>query len=139
VSLDKNSLVAFIRQHRVGVVSTVSENGAPEAALVYLAVTDDLELVFYALQDTRKCINLRRDPRVAAVIGWEDKQSLQYEGVASEPCDLELERIKRIYAAARPDAGMQMQWPGLTYFRVKPTWVRMSNYGRPWSVEEMKF
>ncbi|MEI9931371.1 MAG: pyridoxamine 5'-phosphate oxidase family protein [Rhizomicrobium sp.] len=83
MSLDKNTLVAFIRQHHVGVVSTVGANRSPEAALVYLAATDDLELVFYALQDTRKCVNLRRDPRIAAVIGWDDKKSLQYEGVAT--------------------------------------------------------
>ena len=139
MSLEKASVVAFIRQHRVGVVSTTCANGAPEAALVYLAVTDELELVFYALQATRKCINLRRDPRLAAVIGWDNKKSLQFEGVADEPLEPDQSRIKRIYATARPDAGMQMQWPGLTYFRVKPKWVRMSSYGRPWSVEEMKF
>ena len=137
--LDRKSLVEFIRRHSVGVVSTVCENGAPEAALVYFAVTDELELVFYALQDTRKCVNLRRDPRVAAVIGWDNKKSLQYEGVADEPLEPDLSRIKRVYAKARPDAGIQLEWPGLTYFRVKPKWVRMSDYGQPWSVEEMKF
>jgi pyridoxine/pyridoxamine 5'-phosphate oxidase len=139
MSLDRNALVAFIRQHGIGVVSTVDASGAPEAALVYLAVNDDLELVFYALQDTRKSTNLRRDPRVAVVIGWSEKKTLQFEGVADEPAGIDLDNAKRIYAAARPDAGLQMQWPGLTYFRVRPKWVRMSNYGRPWSVEEMKF
>jgi len=137
--LDRKCLVEFIRRHSVGVVSTVCESGAPEAALVYFAVTDELELVFYALQNTRKCVNLRRDPRVAAVIGWDDKKSLQYEGVADEPLEPDLSRIKRVCTNARPDAGNQLEWPGLTYFRVKPKWVRMSDYGRPWSVEEMKF
>ena len=136
---DKATLVAFIRQNRAGVVSTVSKNGAPEAALVYLAVTDDLELIFYALQNTRKSMNLRRDPRIAIVIGGDGDKSLQYEGIADEPYGRELARIKEVYADARPDARAQMQWPGLTYFRVKPAWIRMSDYGRAWSIEEMRF
>jgi PPOX class probable F420-dependent enzyme len=139
MSLEKSALVAFARRHRLCVVSTVAGNGTPEAALVNFAVTDDLELVFYTLQDTRKAVNLRRHPRVAIVIGWENDTTLQYEGTADEPGGSELERLKALYAAARPDAGAQMQWPGLTYFRVRPKWVRLGNYGRPWSVEERAF
>jgi pyridoxine/pyridoxamine 5'-phosphate oxidase len=139
MTLQKSTLVAFIRRHGLGVVSSVSESGAPEAALVNVAVTDDLMLIFYALQDTRKCANLRRDPRIAAVIGWDDEKTLQYEGIADEPIDPELEALKRVYAASRPGAATQMVWPGLTYFRVRPRWVRFSDYGRPWSVEEMTF
>ncbi len=132
-------LVAFIHARKLGVVSSVSANGAPEAALVNLAVTDELELIFYALQDTRKCINLRRDPRIAVVVGWDDDRTLQYEGIADEPMDPELETFKQIYAASRPNAAAQMQWPGLTFFRVRPKWLRLSDYGRPWSVEELTF
>jgi len=139
MSLEKSALVAFARQHHFCVVSTVSAARAPEAALVNFAVTDDLELVFFALQETRKAINLRRNPHVAIVIGWENGKTLQYEGVADEPSGSELKRLKTVYAAARPDVGAQMRWPGLTYFRVRPKWVRMSNYGRPWSVEELTF
>jgi hypothetical protein len=98
-----------------------------------------LELIFYALQDTRKCVNLRRDPRIAAVIGWKDDTTLQYEGIADEPVDPELEAYKQIYAASRPGAAAQMLWPGLTFFRVRPGWLRLSDYGRPWSVEELTF
>ncbi len=136
MATDKKKLLTFIRAHGLGVVSTVSAAGAPESALVNIAVTDDLELVFYALQTTRKCANLRRDPRIAAVIGWDDETSLQYEGIADEPRDEELERIKWVYRDARPDAGVQMVWPGLTYFRVRPKWCRFSYYGSRWSVEE---
>ena len=135
----KSELLEFIRAHGLAVVATTSATGAPEAALVNIAVTDDLELIFYALQDTRKCVNLRRDPRVAAVIGWESEKTLQYEGTADEPRDEELAGLKKIYGASRPDAQFQMSWPGVTYFRVRPSWIRMSNYGSPWSVEESVF
>ena len=139
MTIDRHTLLTFIRAHGLGVVSTVSASGAPEAALVNIAVTDDLELVFYALQTTRKCANLRRDPRIAVVIGWDDETSLQYEGIADEPQFEELERLKQVYRAARPDAGSQMMWPGLTYFRIRPKWVRFSYYGPKWSVEEMSY
>ncbi len=137
MAIDRQTLLAFIRAQKLAVVSTVSPDGAPEAALVNIAVTDDLELIFYALQTTRKCVNLRRDPRIAAVIGWENETTLQVEGAADEPRDEELERLKQVYRAARPDAGFQMAWPGLTYFRVRPRWARFSRYGAKWSVDEI--
>jgi pyridoxine/pyridoxamine 5'-phosphate oxidase len=139
MAIEKKVLLEFIRAHGLGVVSTNSATGAPEAALVNIAVTEDLELIFYALQDTRKCVNLRRDPRVAVVIGWDDEKTLQYEGTADEPRNEELVRLKKIYGASRPDAQFQMAWPGVTYFRVRPSWIRLSDYGSPWSVEESVF
>jgi pyridoxine/pyridoxamine 5'-phosphate oxidase len=139
MTLHKSALIEFIRERGLGVISTMSPAGGPEAALVNLAVTDDLDLVFYTLQDARKCRNLRRDRRIAVVIGWEDERTLQYEGLADEPYGAELDRLKEVYAAMRPDARAQMAWPGLTYFRVRPKWIRLSNYGHPWSVEEMTF
>lgn len=139
MAIERPELLEFIRAHPLGVVSTTSANGAPEAALVNLASTDELELIFYTLQTTRKCINLRRDPRIAVVIGWDNQTTMQYEGVANEPRDEELEHLKRIYRAARPNAEFQMSWPGLTYFRVRPNWIRLSNYGSRWSLEEISF
>ncbi|MBV8978126.1 MAG: pyridoxamine 5'-phosphate oxidase family protein [Alphaproteobacteria bacterium] len=139
MSLDKTQLRDFIRARGLAVVSTVSAQGAPEAALVNVAVNDDLELVFYAIETTRKCANLRRDPRAAAVIGWDGAQTLQFEGSADEPREPELEALKNLYAQSRPDAGLQMAWPGLTWFRLRPAWIRFSDYGRSWSVEEMSF
>lgn len=137
--LEKSVAIAFIRAHELGVVSTVSVKGTPEAALVNLAVTDELELVFYSLQDNRKCANLRDNPHIAVVIGWDSNRTLQYEGVVDEPRDEALEALKEVYAAARPNAAVQMGWPGLTYFRVKPKWLRLSDYGKLWSVEELSF
>ena len=137
MTLQKKTLVEFIRARGLGVVSTVSANGAPEAALVNLVVTDAVELIFYTLQDSRKGANLRRNPKIAVVIGWDDEKTLQYEGVADELVGFELEQLKQVYAAARPDAGAQMRWPGLTYFRVRPKWARLSDYATRWSVEEL--
>jgi pyridoxine/pyridoxamine 5'-phosphate oxidase len=139
MAIEKRELLDFMRAHPLGVVSTTSKSGAPEAALVNIVSTDELELIFYTIQTNRKCINLRRDPRIAVVIGWDSEMTMQYEGVADEPQYEELDRLKRIYGASRPNAEFKMSWPGLTYFRVRPKWIRLSNYGQNWSLEEMSF
>jgi pyridoxine/pyridoxamine 5'-phosphate oxidase len=53
------------------VQASVSPTGAPQAAVVGFAVTDALEIIFDTVATSRKYRNLRADPRVALVIGWE--------------------------------------------------------------------
>jgi pyridoxine/pyridoxamine 5'-phosphate oxidase len=135
----KNELYQFIRQYDLCVVSSVSPQGAPEAALVGYAVTPALELIFDTTDATRKCPNLRNNPHLAAVIGWADERTVQYEGIVDEPKGAELERLKSVYFEKFPDGEARASWPGLTYFRVKPTWIRYSCYYRPRLVEEFTF
>jgi len=130
--MNRADLIAFIRRHPLAVVASASSAGAPQAAVVGIAVTDQLELVFDTLGSTRKAQNLRRDRRAALVIGWDDEQTLQLEGDADEPSGATLERLQRSYFAAFPDGPTRLAWPGLTYFRVRPTWARFSDF-RPQS------
>jgi pyridoxine/pyridoxamine 5'-phosphate oxidase len=124
-------LLAFMRRHRVAVQTSVSEDGAPQAALVGIAVGDDFELVFDTLQATRKARNLRRNPRIALVVGgWApgEEQTVQYEGVADEPGGAELERIRELYFGVYPDGRERLAWPGLIHLRVRPSWLRYSDF-----------
>jgi hypothetical protein len=135
----KLELYRFLTAARYGVLSTVAQTGAPEAALVGFAVTPDLELIFETLNTTRKYENIRRDARVAAVVGWEGEKTLQYEGIADEPDEFAVLELKKIYFALLPENENHDGWPGLTYMRIRPLWIRLSNYGHPWSVEEFRF
>jgi PPOX class probable F420-dependent enzyme len=126
--MNRTELLAFLRRHRLCVQASVSETGAPQAAVVGFGVSDDLELVFDTLDTSRKVKNLRRDPRVALVVGWDDEQTAQIEGVADEPKGAELERLKQVYFAAYPDGPERLAWKGITYVRVRPTWVRLSDF-----------
>ncbi len=121
-------LVAFIRAHKWGVVASTGLSGEPQAAVVGVAVTDDLELVFDTLGSTRKAANLRRDPHIAVVVGWDEAQTVQLEGVADEPAGAELARIQAVYFAAFADGPSRLAWPGITYFRVRPRWLRTSDF-----------
>ena len=69
----------------------------------------------------------------------ENEQSIQLEGVADEPKAAELSALKLIYYAAWPDGPSRESWPGITWFRVRPRWIRFSDFNRAdGAVREMK-
>jgi pyridoxine/pyridoxamine 5'-phosphate oxidase len=131
--MDAKRLLEFLREHRLAVEASVSASGGAQAAVVGIAVTDRFEIVFDTVESTRKAQNLRRNPKLALVIGGliaGDERTVQYEGVADEPSGIELERIKRAYYGVYPDGPSRLSWPGLMYVRVRPTWIRYSDYTR---------
>ena len=62
------------------------------------------------------------------MIGWDHEITAQIEGVVDFPTGDELARVREIYFAAYPDGGDRLAWPGITHARVRPTWVRFSDY-----------
>lgn len=125
------ALLHFLRSHRLAVQASVSETVAPQAAVVGFAISDQFEIVFDTLASTRKAQNIRRNPKLAFVIGGlkkADERTVQYEGIADEPVGEELEQLKQIYYAVFPDGPSRSSWLGLIYVRVKPTWLRYSDY-----------
>src|SRR5271165_4160324 len=121
--MTRADLLVFLRNHFLGVVATVSPRGEPEAAVVGIAITERFEIVFDTLTDTRKAMNLRACPKIACVVGWDEEQTVQLDGVADEPKGLELERLKRYYFGQFPDGPSRQAWPNITYFRLRPTWI----------------
>ena len=129
--MDTTRLLDFIRQHRLAVQASVATADRPQAAVVGFAITDQFEVVFDTLDSTRKAQNLRRNPRVALVIGGVspgDERTVQYEGSADEPSGVELERLKAVYYDVYPDGPSRLSWRGLIYVRIRPTWIRYSDY-----------
>ena len=130
----------FLRTQRLAVQASTGPHGAVQAALIGIAVTDSLEIVFDTIETTRKARNLRRSPTIALVIGgWVtgNERTVQYEGVADEPTGEELEHLVKVYLDAWPDGRSRQSWPGLVYVRIRPTWVRFSDFTRtpPYIVE----
>jgi hypothetical protein len=126
--MTRSELVAFLRKHKLAVEASVAASGAPQAAVVGIAVSDDLEIVFDTLGSTRKMANLRRDARVALVVGWNEEQTAQIEGACDEPRGADLERLKKIYFDVYPDGVDRLSWEGITCVRVRPTWIRFSDF-----------
>jgi pyridoxine/pyridoxamine 5'-phosphate oxidase len=130
-------LLAFLRRHRLCVQASVASSGSPQAAVVGFAASDDLEIVFDTLGTSRKMKNLRRDPRVAIVVGWDDEQTVQIEGMADEPQGDDLARMKAVYFQAWPDGVERQAWKDITYVRVRPTSARYSDFRPGGRIVEM--
>lgn len=129
--IDKTTLLAFMRQELYAVQASVSVDGSPQAAIVGVVVSDQFEVFFDTAGDARKAINLRRNPATALVIGPAaagSDRTVQVQGRADEPIGAELERLLDLYFARFPDGRERRQWPGITYWRVRPTSIRYSDF-----------
>ncbi|HEX9393734.1 MAG TPA: pyridoxamine 5'-phosphate oxidase family protein, partial [Gemmatimonadales bacterium] len=121
------------RSRRYAVQSSIHPGGAPQSAVVGIAVSDDFEIVFDTLGTSRKAVNLRQRAEIAFVIGsleGTDERTVQVEGRADEPQGAERARLIDLYLAVFPDGRVRQQWPGLTYLRATPRWLRYSDYTR---------
>ena len=138
--MDRGFIYSFMAGCRYGVVSSIAGDGTPQAALVGIAVTPELEIIFDTVSSSRKYRNLMARPECSFVVGWSGEQTVQYEGIASTPTGAELKRYQEVYFAAWPDGPARMSWPGIAYFVVRPTWIRYSDFDQnPPLIEEIKF
>jgi hypothetical protein len=128
----REEMLQFLRHRRLAVQASIATAGGVQAAVVGIAVSDNFEILFDTLQTTRKVQNLAKDPHIALVIGGTvdgEEQSVQYEGIADRPMGSELEPLQDLYFRTFPDGRERLSWPGITYVRVRPRWLRFSDYG----------
>jgi general stress protein 26 len=128
--MNKKELFHFIDKCDLAVLASVSSSSGPQATLMGIAVTAELEVVFDTLKTSRKYQNLTLNPRVAFVIGWENETTVQYEGQAEELHGPELQLYKEVYFRKWPDGRERENWPNICYFRVRPTWIRYSDFNK---------
>jgi pyridoxine/pyridoxamine 5'-phosphate oxidase len=138
--MEPQEIYSFMAKFRYGVVSSVADDGTPQSALVGIATTPDLEIVFDTVRSSRKYPNLKTRPACSFVVGWGAEQTVQFEGIATEPVGAELTRYQQQYFAVWPDGTMRMAWPGIVYFVVRPRWIRYSDFDqRPPLIAEVTF
>jgi uncharacterized pyridoxamine 5'-phosphate oxidase family protein len=130
----------FMDSERYGVLTTATNSGQPEAALVGFAVTPALEIIFDTVRSSRKYPNLKENPRVAFVAGCTREVTVQYEGEAEELEGEALAKYKPIYFQKFTDGPARECWAGITYFVVRPKWVRYCDYNpEKQRIEEQRF
>jgi len=138
--MTKEFVYNFIRQHNLAVISTLSKDNKPEAALVGFAVSQDLEIVFDTVKTSRKYKNILQNPSVAVVIGWDNETTVQYEGIATELSGDTAAYYKEIYFEVYKDGRERAEtWPHIVHFKIVPKWIRYSDFNEGGSIEEMKF
>ena len=130
-TISREELLAFLRQEVYAVQASVSPSNAPQVALVGVIVNDNFEVFFDTHGSSRKAANLRHAPSVALVIGPTDSASVrtvQYEGLVDEPAGDDLDRFLSLYFDRFPGGRSRQCIPDIAYFRVKPTWIRYSDF-----------
>jgi hypothetical protein len=66
----KADIYQFMSKQKLGVLGTLSSRGSPQSALVGIAVTPELEIIFDTVKSSRKFQNLMSNPGCAFVVGW---------------------------------------------------------------------
>ena len=126
----RSDLLAFLRTNRYAVQASTGPAAGIQAAVVGIAVLDTFEIVFDTLTSSRKARNLDAVRRIALVIGGlrGEEQTVQYEGEADRPAGAELAELQEQYFRVFPDGRERLTWPGLIHVRVRPRWLRYSDF-----------
>ena len=97
LSATQATVLEFMCSQSIGVKSSVSSLGFPQAAVVGFVVSERFEIFFDTVDSTRKAKNLRKNTQIAFVIGGfseSDERTVQFQGVVDEPNGTELEQLK---------------------------------------------
>lgn len=138
--MTKDFIYRFIQKHQLAVISTLSPGNKPEAALIGIAVSEELEIIFDTVSTSRKYHNILQNSSVAIVIGWDNETTLQYEGEAIQLNGEKDEKYKEIYFTTFHDGRQRAAtWPDIVHFKIQPKWIRYSNFNEPQLIEEIFF
>jgi len=111
LDMTKADIYQFIAKQKLGVLGTFSSGGRPQSALVGIAVTPELEIIFDTVKSSRKFQNLMSNRGCSFVIGWTGEITVQYEGQAGQPKGVALARYQQAYFARWPECGSHLSWP----------------------------
>jgi general stress protein 26 len=138
--MTKEFIYSFMKRHNLAVISTLSMDNKPEAALIGIAVSENLEIVFDTVKTSRKYKNLLQNPFVAIVIGRDNETTVQYEGIADELSNVGDEYYKEIYYGVYPDGRKRAAtWPDIVHFKITPRWIRYSDFNEDGVIDEIDF
>lgn len=136
--MDKKNILEFIKKHKLAVLATVGEV-APESSVLEFGETDDLEIILDMFDSSRKYKNMKANPNVSLVIGWDEDITVQYEGVAEELSGEEKIKYQNLYWVKNPKAKRWADREGIVYFKVIPKWIRYSDLNvHPWRISEVE-
>lgn len=116
----------FLKTQRFAVVATTF-NGEPQAATVAFSCRNDFEIIFGTYYTTRKFRNLKQNPKIAVVVGWDESVTVQLEGTAEELHGELLNECKRIHVEKNPASEAYANMEENRYFKVQPNWIRYTD------------
>lgn len=138
----------LLQSQRWGGLSTLDEDGAPNASMVAYGIdVGRSEILFYLSRLSAHTANMLRDPRIALVIGESDagvgegdpqmlaRLGLQGQVTAVGRADADFERCKSVYLGRLPTAGQLFALGDFLFFRFAPTKCRfVGGFGRAFTL-----
>lgn len=140
----RDRLRVFLAAHNCMTLATVGPDGAPQAAALFYAADEGLNLYFLSSPNSQHSQNLARQPRVAATVhadgqAWQTIRGLQIEGAAHPVEGLrELAHATKVYAGrfeflkgllGADDASGPVVLRGPVassrFYVLRPTWIRL--------------
>ena len=132
---EQELLINLFQSCTLATLSSVSARSTPESALVAFVEEVGHSLFFQTFTGSRKYKNLQTGSAISLVTGWEldPYVTLQYEGNASELTDADdIDYAMQLFDAKdSPSTIDYLRQPESRIFRVKPTWLRYSDYRDP--------
>src|SRR5689334_11736702 len=122
----RKKVFSFIKGTPLAVIATISPAFEPQAALVAISQTDNLEIIFGTLSNTRKYMNLKHNSKVAFAIG-SNRIVVQLQGTAVELAGDEAVFYQNIHIVKHPDSKKYLSHPDERFFRVVPSWIRYTD------------
>src|SRR6202158_411051 len=101
--MTKADIYQYIAKQKLGVLATLSSGGSPQAALVGIAVTPELEIIFDTVKSSRKFQNVMSNRGCSFVVGWTGEITVRDEGEARQPEGVALARYQQAYCARWPE------------------------------------
>ncbi len=142
----RHQALDLLQSQRWGGLSTLDEDGAPNASMVAYGIdVERSEILFYLSQRSTHTTNMLRDPRIALVIGDADEGAgdpqmlarlgLQGAVTAVGRPDPDFERCKSVYLGRLPTAGQLFALGDFLFFRFRPEKCRfVGGFGRAFTL-----
>ncbi len=130
------ALAEFSKESPAISLSTVSLEGQPQCSLVYFAVDENTDILFFSKEETRKSRNIELNPKVALMAYHEqDEKILQMEGQAKR-IEGEKEKAKAFSLIVKAMKG-RVDWPppagkifggDLALYKITLDWARLGHF-----------
>lgn len=75
---------------------------------------------------------------MALVIGWNNEQTVQYEGIAKLANEAELKELLPIYFSVFSEGQERKGNSDIAYFCIIPSWICYSDFNDPLKIEELQ-
>ena len=84
--MDPEETTAFLREQRKVQVATIGADGAPHLTTLFYVLDDGGRIAFWTYGSSQKVVNLRRDPRITALVedgeGYDELRGVSISGRA---------------------------------------------------------